>query len=238
MDFQRLAFACALALVASSCSDTSGPTTTCGAGTQNVDGECVTIVQCGEGTTNVDNVCVPVNGATCGAGTQEVDGLCVPTDEACTEGTHLNPDTGLCVPDFEVVCGAGTELGPDDTCVPSDPVNCGAGTILVDGECIPIGVDCDAWEAWNPDTQECELNTAALCGAGTLWSSEACVPDSEAVCGTGTIWSGNACICTDPVACGDFGQPCCAGDFPCISVQICCVGASYPPEGECRYSCD
>ena len=136
MRFQKLALVFGVAVLLASCGDTSGPVTTCGAGTQNVDGECRTLVNCGEGTTNVDNVCVPSTGTTCGEGTEAVDGVCVPSESACAEGTHLDPATGACVPDSEVVCGAGTVLGADGVCVPDNPINCGPGTVLVDGECV------------------------------------------------------------------------------------------------------
>ena len=159
-------FVIGLAALMAACSDTSGPTTTCGSGTQEVDGECVTIAECGEGTINVDNTCVPATGVTCGVGTVEgPGGLCVPAEGACEEGTHLDPETGSCVPDFEVVCGAGTVLGPDDSCVPSEPVECGTGTQLVDNECVLIFGYCDAWEIFNPETQSCELDTT-ICGSG------------------------------------------------------------------------
>lgn len=159
-------FAIGLAALVGACSDTSGPTTTCGAGTQEINGECVTIAECGEGTINVDNTCVPATGATCGVGTVEgPGGLCVPAEGACEEGTHLDPEAGSCVPDFQVVCGAGTVLGPDDTCVPSEPVECGAGTQLVNNECVLIFGYCDPWEIFNPETQSCELDTT-ICGSG------------------------------------------------------------------------
>lgn len=148
------------------CSDTSGPETTCGAGTYNVNGECVTLVTCGDGTTNVDNTCVPVEGTTCGAGTQAVDGLCVPSGALCETGTHLDSANGTCVPDFEVVCGAGTVLGPDGACVPSEIVQCGAGTTLVGNECVLIVGQCDAWEIWNPSTESCEPDPTTICGTG------------------------------------------------------------------------
>ena len=178
--WQKLALVFGAAVLFASCGDTSGPDTTCGAGTYNVDGECVTLVTCGEGTTNVDNVCVPSTGPTCGEGTVDIDGLCVPSESACTEGTQLDPSSGACVPDLEVVCGVGTVVGSEGVCVPDDPISCGPGTTLVDGQC----------------------------------------------------------VCGDPEPCGDFGQACCPGDLPCISVYVCCPSPDYPMTGVCRDFCD
>jgi len=38
--------------------------------------------------------------------------------------------------------------------------------------------------------------------------------------------------------CGDFGQRCCPSDPPCISTFMCCTGAGFPENGECRDFCE
>src|SRR6185436_3396182 len=88
------------------------PTLKCGAGTQEMSGECVATgmtVVCGAGTFRRDTMCLPDTSLQCGAGTRRDGDNCVPTD-------HLG-------------CGAGT-MREGDACVPSGvPITCGPGTV-------------------------------------------------------------------------------------------------------------
>jgi peroxiredoxin len=86
----------ALLLGSSGCIDVDDGAV-CGAGTHEVNGECLGEdgnpgVTCGEGTENVGGVCVAVETppeVTCGEGTEEVGGKCVPT--ALEPGHYLAP---------------------------------------------------------------------------------------------------------------------------------------------------
>lgn len=94
----------ALALASSGC----GGGTECGAGTEEVDGECVATgepVECAAGTTLVGNECVPDGSVICETGTMfDMDtGTCVPDISGCAEGTVLVG--GECVPEDETLTG-------------------------------------------------------------------------------------------------------------------------------------
>jgi hypothetical protein len=108
----------ALGFVGSGC----GGGTECGAGTAEVDGECVPTadpVDCATGTTLVGNECVPDGSVICETGTMfDMDtGTCVPDITGCAEGTVLV--NGECVPHDETLTG--------DVQEPAEPNGLNAG---------------------------------------------------------------------------------------------------------------
>ena len=65
-------------LLSAACSDSSGGERTCGDGTEEIDGECLSELACGDGTSEENGACVPSrDGLTCGVGTRRQDNTCV-----------------------------------------------------------------------------------------------------------------------------------------------------------------
>lgn len=126
--------------------------------------------ECGAGTVEMDGECVAAPVVMCAEGTMEVDGTCVTEVTECGPGTTLNADTGECdpdiaecapgtvamgsecVPDGSMICVDGTTYDADTgTCVITDAA-CGDGAIFLDGECVPA----DA--ALTPDVDSVEVD--------------------------------------------------------------------------------
>lgn len=106
------------------------PSLTCGSGTTEKNGACVsTGLECGAGTHVEGLFCVANAGTACGTGTHESMGKCV-GDVACGPGTKVMG--GMCVPNGALTCGMGTQE-VNGVCVSA--VSCGAGTTLMGTQC-------------------------------------------------------------------------------------------------------
>ena len=149
------------ALATTGCGDGAN----CGAGTVEVDGECIpaSMIMCGPGTVN-DGMgnCVP-DMSVCGAGTtfDPATGMCNP-DVTCAAGTVAM--MGECVPDGTVICDDGTVFDPaTGTCMLAEGA-CAEGTVLLDGVCRP------ADDALVPDVNAAAEPDDSLFNEGTAGS--------------------------------------------------------------------
>ena len=90
-------------------------------------------IECGAGTVEIDGECVLASDA-CGAGAtyNAATGTC---EANCAAGTVLEGNE--CVPDGTVICETGTTYNTTTGKCDPDITGCAEGTVFVDGECIP-----------------------------------------------------------------------------------------------------
>ena len=106
----------AFALVFSGCDGTD-----CGAGTEDLDGTCVTAIECGAGTRLENGECLAGDGTiVCGPDTVINDdgSACIVADTACEAPAMFDAATRRCVSPGDISCGEGTEL-LSGRCVPA-----------------------------------------------------------------------------------------------------------------------
>ncbi len=168
----------------------SGPTPTdrgpvCGPRTGLIDGACVRDevdrLTCGEGTDERDGECVSAV-STCGDGTHIEAGVCVldQVGAECGEGT--SPLGGLCVTEGSVPCGEGTREVDGQCDLERVPVLCGADVHEEEGTCVADGLGLSCAPDVERDGSACVGgDDLAPCGDDTHAYNLECRADGRAL---------------------------------------------------------